>query len=89
MDQNAPVRETEINKVMAKVNMATERVTKNFGDLNARITTVLRHEPSLEGTNKAAVPEFNTKLAQDINSVACRLEELGSYIERTKGSVEL
>lgn len=73
------VKETEVSRVISNLSNSVERLTEEVSSFEARLTGITRNNPRGSGTDKAETPEFNTKLAQDINS---KVRDLGNLIDR-------
>ena len=79
MKEVREVRETEVGRVLSNLTNNVERLTEEVSSFEARLTGITRNELKGSGTDRAETPEFNTKLAQDINS---RVRDLNNLIDR-------
>jgi len=84
-----PARETEISKVMGKLNMACEMLAKEFSALEERVSLVMRGGTLNDEVEKAANPEYSSGLAQDINNVVRRLNSLHEHMNSVRNRIEL
>ena len=81
-------RETEISKVLTKLNKRTSQLEETVKQLTARLTGILRGELSGEAA-KTSVPEFSTPLAQEINQTVCRLDIIDKDLQNLRNRLEL
>lgn len=82
-------KQTEMGSVMGKLSRTVEIVIKEFSGLEEQISPVLRNTPERGDASKTATPEFNSALAQDVNSYVRKLEYLAEHIRETRNRVEL
>ena len=85
---NVPVRETEVSRVMTNLSKAVEGLTQSVDTTEARLSGVVRNVPSNSG-DKAAEPEYNTLLAQDINKIHNKIQYLRERLDDLLSRVEL
>lgn len=83
-----PVRETEITKVMVNLSKAVECMGQSVEATEARLTGVTRGGLK-EGRDKAADSEYCTPLAQDINKIHDRIQDLRVRLDDLLSRVEL
>ena len=87
--QSADKRESEISNVMNKLDREVEDLQKSFGELEIRINSILRNEPPSSEEQNVSLPEFSSILAQDINKIVSKLNNLRSSINKINDKIEL
>lgn len=88
MEKDIQNRETEIGQVLKKLETVTKVISENFAELVNIMQPILRNG-SKEINDKPVTPEFNTSLAQRINSQVRKLDELVTRIDDVKSVIEL
>lgn len=84
----APVRESETSRAFSKLYSTIDTISKQFGDLDVRLSPILRAEVPAEVADQKE-PGYSSQLAQEINAATQKLLNLSRYISSIRNRVEL
>ena len=82
-------KQTELNMVLLRLSATVDETYNKFSDLAQRIEPVTRQDVEVLGQEKAVNPEYQTKVAQEINNNVRRLRELSGFIDSVKSRIEI
>ena len=88
MENTKTARETEMSSVMKNLNKAVECLCQSVEATEARLTGVTRH-PTPDVSKEQGDTPYETKLAQDINSVHDRIQGLRERLDSLLNRIEL
>lgn len=91
---SAPVRESEMVKVLSSLHKAIEYSQNSFSELETRISPILRDGSEVDISEVSSndilkVPGYSSSLAQEINLATLKIENLASWIRKVKNRIEL
>ena len=85
---NMPIKETEINRVMNNLNKAVECLTQSIEVTEARLNRVTRNSRPNELKEQSDTP-YETNLAQDINKIHDKIQGLRERLDDLLNRIEL
>lgn len=82
--------QTEMGRVLSNLAVSVEAMNEEINDLELRLGQVLSGGGLAKGgSDKTLTPEYNTKLAQEINSRVRFIEDLTDKLRHIKRRIEL
>jgi len=85
---NMPIKETEINRVMNNLNKAVECLTQSIEVTEARLNRVTRNSRPNESKELSDTP-YETNLAQNINKIHDKIQGLRERLDDLLNRIEL
>ena len=86
--QSSPVREPELSKSCERLRNSVEMLESNLIDLQTRLSGVLSPE-SPDSSDKVSIPEFSTKLGQELSLCVGRINKAVDFIQQIKNRLEV